>query len=214
MGFFGGGGSYSNPADAAMPYYNKIPGQMREQYGPYQQMGMQAGNPYLQQSISMASDPNAFMENILKNYQPSKAYQTRLGESMRAAGNTMAMGGMRGSLADIDMESRLADSLLGEDMQQWLQNILGIQKQGMAGEQSLYGTGFQATSQLADQLAQALAQQGNLAYQGQAEQNARNADRSSGIAKGIGTIGGGLAGYFTGGPAGVIPGAKAGSKFF
>jgi len=36
---FGGGGSYSNPADAAMPYLEQVPGYVDQYYNPYINMG-------------------------------------------------------------------------------------------------------------------------------------------------------------------------------
>lgn len=186
--FKGGGGS--NPADAAMPYINQIPGTAKQELNPYIQRGQTAYDVMSPQWQKMAQDPTAFLDEIMKGYAPSEAYKTHRDEAMRAAGNTAAAGGMRGSSQDTMGESRLVDSLLGEDMQQWLNNVLGLQKQGLEGEKGLYDTGFEGSKALESDLVNSLAQQGNLAYAGQAERNKSKSDMWQSILQGIGGIGG------------------------
>lgn len=185
--FFSGG---KNPADAAMPYLNQISGMEHQAYDPYIQHGNDAYNVLNPQYSHMASDPTAFLEQIMKGYEPSKAYQLRRDETQRAAGNTAAAGGMRGSINDITNQARLTDSLLGEDMQQWLNNVLGLQKQGLEGEQGFYNTGFNATKGLTGDLANVLGTQAGLAFQGQANQNQSRNDLLSGLMKAFGGIAG------------------------
>ena len=203
--FFKGG---KNPADAAMPYLNQIPGMEKSYYDPYISRGNQAANVLTPQFNQMTQDPAAFLEGIMKNYTPSKSYQLRLGESEKAAGNTAAAGGMRGSLNDITNESRIADSLLGEDMQQWLQNVLGIQKEGTGGLSHQFDTGFDATKGLTGDLSNVLGTQAGLAFQGQANQNQGRNDLLSGLVKAFG----GIAGF--GLPQGGTIGGSIYNKFF
>jgi hypothetical protein len=171
--FFSGG---KNPADAAMPYLNQIPGMEHQAYDPYISHGNEAYNTLNPQFTQMGKDPAAFLENIMKGYTPSKSYQLREEEASRAAGNTAAAGGMRGSLNDIKNQARISDSLLGEDMQQWLNNVLGIQKEGMGGLSHIFDTGFSATQGLTGDLSNVLGTQAGLAFQGQANQNQSRAD--------------------------------------
>lgn len=203
--FFGGG---KNPADAAMPYLNQIPGMEHEAYDPYIGYGKDAASILNPNFSSMSKDPAAFLENILKSYQPSKAYQLREEETSRAAGNTAAAGGMRGSLNDIKNQARIADSLLGEDMQQWLNNVLGIQKEGDTGLTHLFDTGFNATKGLTGDLANVLGTQASLAFQGQANQNQSRSDLISGLLKALG----GVAGFEL--PGGGTIGGNLYNKFF
>jgi hypothetical protein len=202
---FSGG---KNPADAAMPYLNQIPGMAKGYYDPYIQHGNEAYNKLNPQYENMTTDPSAFLEHIMKGYEPSKSYQLRRDETQRAAGNSAAAGGMRGSINDITNQSRLTDSLLGEDMQQWLNNVLGIQKEGMAGEQNFFNTGYDATKSLEGDLSNVLGTQAGLAFQGQANQNQSRSDLLSGIAKALG----GIAGF--GLPGGGTIGGSLYNKFF
>lgn len=171
--FINGG---KNPADAAIPYFNQI-GDMSKQYlNPFIQQGQQAyqglKNPYDQ----MSQDPAGFLESLMGKYQPSKSYQLKNEEALKAAGNSAAAGGMRGSMQDIQNEAHLSDSLLGEDMQQWLKNVLGLQKQGLEGQQNLYNTGFDASKSLQGDLSNLLGTQGQLAFQGQRDKNQSKSD--------------------------------------
>jgi hypothetical protein len=129
---------------------------------------------------------------------------------LKAAGNSAAAGGMRGSSQDIGNEAKITDMLMGQDMQNWLQNVLGIQGTGLKGQQDLYNTGFNATHGLAGDLSNVLGTQAQLAFQGQREENQRQSDRNSGIGS---LIGGGIGAFF-GGPSGAVAGSNIGGKFF
>lgn len=195
--FFSGG---KNPADAAMPYLNQIPGMEKNYYEPYINRGNEAYKTLGPKFNEMSQDPAAFLENLMTRYEPSKAYQLRKSEALNAAGNTAAAGGMRGSINDINDQARITDSLLGEDMQQWLQNVLGLHTQGLTGEQNLYNTGFNATKGLTGDLSNVLGSQATLAFQGQENQNQSRNDLLSGIIKALG----GVAGF-------ALPGENAGT---
>jgi hypothetical protein len=202
--FFSGG---KNPADAAMPYLNQIPGMEKSYLEPYINRGNEASNTLTPQFNQMTQDPAAFLEGIMKNYEPSRAYQLSRDETQRAAGNSAAAGGMRGSINDITNQARLTDSLLGADMQQWLQNILGIQKEGTEGLGHEADTGFSASTGLTSDLSNVLGTQAGLAFQGQANQNQSRSDLLSGLIKALG----GVAGFAL--PGGGTIGGKIASRF-
>lgn len=171
MGFFDFLTGGKNPADAASPYLDRIPGELQKYLDPYINRGNSAYDKFNPQLNDMTSDPAAFLEKISKDYQPSRSYQLKRDEALRAAGNSAAAGGMRGSLQDIEGESRLTDALMGEDMQQWLNNVLGIQGRGIQGQQHLYDTGYDASKGLSGDLANILGTQAQLAFQGQNQKN-------------------------------------------
>lgn len=201
-----GGGEKRNPADAAMPYYDKIPNMEHKAYDPYVNRGNQAYDKFNPQLEKMTSDPTGFLNEILGNYTKSKDFQLKNDEITRAAGNTAAAGGMRGSIDDISNQSHITDSLMGSDMQEWVKNVLGIQDKGMEGEKHLYDTGFDATKNLTGDLSNVAGTQGSLAFQGQANQNQSHSDLMSALMK---LAAGGAGAYFGG-----APGATAASKFF
>lgn len=179
-----------NPADAAMPFLDQIPDIARQNYNPYIHRGDAAYQTMQKPYEQMAQDPAGFLEQLMKHYEPSRGYQLKRDEALRAAGNTAAAGGMRGSLQDIEHESRLADSLLGDDMQQWFANVFGLQGRGLEGEQHFYDTGYDATRNLTGDLSNILGTKAGLAFQGQADKNQRQSDLFSGLMKAFGGIAG------------------------
>lgn len=197
-----------NPSDSASPYLNQIPGELHKAYDPYINRGNSAYDVMNPQLTSMAQDPAKFLEMLQKNYQPSKSYQLRKDEALQSAANTAAAGGVRGNLNDIKNQARITDSLLGEDMQQWLNNVLGIQGQGLQGQQHLYDIGYGASSNLGGDLSNVLGTQGQNAYQGQQYKNQRLAN----MFQMFGGLGGGaLGGAFGGGAGG--GGGSLGNQF-
>ena len=203
--FFKGG---KNPADAAMPYLNQIPGMEKGYYDPYIQRGNEAYNAANPQFSAMGTDPAAFLEKLMGKYEPSRGYQLQRDEALKAAGNTAAAGGMRGSLNDISNEARITDTLMGNDMQQWLKNVLGIQTEGLGGLQHTADQGYNASTGLAGDLSNVLGTQAGLAFQGQANQNKSRSDLLSGIMQALG----GIAGF--GLPGGGTIGGNIAGKFF
>ncbi|HTF30810.1 MAG TPA: hypothetical protein VK625_18275 [Flavitalea sp.] len=179
-----------NPADAAMPYLNQIPGMGQQYYNPFIQQGQSAYQNMQGPLSQMTQDPAKFLEGIMGSYEPSKGFQLKRDEGLRAAGNTAAAGGMRGSLQDIEGESHLADSLMGEDMQQWLNNVMGIQGRGLSGQQDMYNKGFQASGSLADLLGGNMNAQAGLAFQGQNQKNQNNNALFKALAQAFGGLGG------------------------
>lgn len=196
MGLFG-----SDPAEAAMPYLN----QAQEQYQPYADQGQAAYgqlNPIYGQ---MTQDPAAYLEKMMQGYQPSHSYQMKEQQLRNAAGNTAAAGGMRGTLNDIQNQAGLTDMLMSDDMQQWLQNVMGINNMGIQGQQGFYNNGYDANNNIAN----ILGTKGTLAYQGQANQNQGMSDLISGLVKAGGMAGG----MMLGGPAGAMGGGMLGDYF-
>lgn len=210
-----GGGA--DPNKAAQQYMSQIPGMEHDIYDPYISQGQGAYGVMSPQFQSMSQDPSAFINQLMGQYEPSKGYQLQRDEALRAAGNTAAAGGMRGSMQDIEGESGLAARLQGQDMQQWLNNVLGVQSQGLQGEQGLYGTGFQASGALGGDLANVLGQQAQYAYQGAQGENQKRAA----LMQALGQLGGsavsaGMGGFggFGGGSSPYGAGADLGSSAF
>lgn len=166
-----------NPSDSAMPYLQQIPAVGHQYYDPYINQGQQQGQAAGQTYGQMGQKPNEFLNNIFSNYEPSKGYQFQKDQMLQAARNSAASGGFAGTNYDQQGQAQLVQSLLGGDMQQFLQNILGIQGQGLQGQQHQADIGYGASSNLADMLGGTLNAQGGLAFQGQSQQNTNNLAR-------------------------------------
>lgn len=201
---FGG----SNPANAAMLYLNQIPGVGQQYYSPYiqagQQAGQQAGNTYQQ----MVSNPNAFYEQLRSGYTPSEGYKYNEEKLRKAMQTAAAAGGFSGAKGDQEYQADMIRKLLGQDQQQYFENVLGLLGGGLSGQQHIADQGYQASGSLADLLGSTLATQGELAFQGQANKNKSKQDVLSLLASALGTG----AGFMLGGPAGAMAGSAIGGS--
>lgn len=179
----------TDPSQAANEYLSQIPGVSHGVYDPYITRGNQAGDILTKRFGEMSNDPMAFINNIMKGYNESDAYKFKADELSRAMGNTAAAGGMRGSFQDQENQAKLVQGLLGEDMQQWLSNVLGVNAQGLSGQQGLYNTGFGASQGLESSLMGGLGAQASNAYAGAANKNQFNSGLLGSILQGLGAIG-------------------------
>lgn len=122
----------------------------RQTYTPYINRGNQSQELASGAYSQMLNDPSSFVEQIMASYQPSKGYDFRKKNAMNAARNSAAAGGFSGTYNDQAQQSELADGLLSQDMQQYLQNILGVHGTGLAGHQNVANMGYNAAGSLAD----------------------------------------------------------------
>ena len=197
------GGSGRNPADASMGYLNQIPGMAQGYLNPYAAEGREAYNKLLDQYSNtsttnpnqfpdeyrqMGRDPNSFMNNLMKGYEPSRGYNYKQNQMLSQARNTAASGGFAGTQYDQANQSELMRDLLGSDMAEYLTNVMGIQNRGLEGEErrlagrerTLSGRsdqGFRASSDLANILGTNLSEQSRMRYLGERNQNIERARR-------------------------------------
>lgn len=203
MGFLSGLlGKSKNPADAAQPYLQQIAPMAQQNLNPYIQQGNQAGQTAFNQYNTMTQDPTAFLNDLFANYSMSEGFKNKRNEALRTSSDAARSGGYAGTFADQKMQAELADSLASQDMQQWLNNVLGIYGTGLEGLQGFQNQGFGASTDLTNILGTTLGTQGGLAFQGQAQKNQNSIDKWGNVLKGAGMI--------MGGPTGAAAGAAAG----
>lgn len=198
-GIFGGG---KNPANAAMPYLNQIPGVAQQNLGPWQQQGQQQAQQNQGTYAQMVQDPAAFHAALRATYSPSEGYKFKEKNYLKAASGAAAAGGQRGSQADQEAQTRLVQGLLGEDEGAYLDRLYNVLGTGLQGNEMGAQRGFGAAGDMANILASNLSQQGGLAYRGQENQNAQNEATRKFLMQAIGA---GLGAF--GGPAGMAAGA-------
>jgi hypothetical protein len=185
-GLYGLFGQNNNPAEAAMPYINQIPGAVAPYLQPYSQAGQQAIPTLQGQYGDLLNNPGAKLNQIGANFQQSPGFKFALQQALQGAGHAEAAGGMAGSPEHEQQNMALATNLGNQEYYNWLNPATQMYQSGLQGTQGLASGGLQAGSSVADMIAQALAQQGAYAYQGAAGQNtAQNA--------GIGNLFGGAA---------------------
>ena len=208
MAFFDflSGGDSGNPARAAEPYLNQIPGVGQQYYTPYVNRGEQASQQSNELYQRLAQDPSGYFNELIESYKPTAAYKSKYERAMREATNTANAGGYGGTQLDQEERARLADRLAEEDLQQYINNILGIQGTGLEGLQHQGDYGYQASQGAADYLGNAYGNQAENAYAGRAQQLKNQSNVFSDLLKGGAQAAGA---YFTGG-ASLLPQAAEG----
>lgn len=204
--FFKGG---KNPADAAMPYLNQIPGVGHDYYDSYINQGRGASERVGGEYDKLLSDPTGFIQKLMDSYQTSGQYGYERDKLTNELGNTAAAGGFAGNPYHQQQQGEMVQGLLSKDMQQYLQNALGVYNTGLQGEQGLADTGYDASGKLTDLLGGTLNTQAGLAFQGQSQKNANQSalfkslmgalsggGGLGGIGSGIGKVGSLLTGGF------------------
>lgn len=161
-----------DPAKAANEYLDKIPAVGHQYYDPFVQGGQEAGG-ILKGEYGKMLNPNDFIANIMKGYSLSPGASYKRDLLTKGIGSTAAAGGYAGTPEHQREWGEMADKLLSGDMQQFLQNALGVYGTGLSGEQDIYGKGYTATGSLADLLGGTLSSQAGLGFQSGSQTNAR-----------------------------------------
>jgi hypothetical protein len=171
-----------------MPYLNQIPGQTQG----YQQPFFDAGKsqiPGLQNQYGqLLNDPGGRINKIGESFHESPGFKFAMQQALQGGNHAAAAGGMAGSPQHEQQNMQLATDLGNQEYNNWMKNALGEYNQGLQGSQGMANQGQQAGKSMADMIAQTLAQQGNLAFNGQQQQNQNQSDMWGNIFKGAGSL--------------------------
>lgn len=184
------GGNYTNPADKAMPYLEEVPDTVTKYFQPYIDLGMSQGNQAANTYSQMVSDPSAFYNNLVKDYETSDYYNYQQDELSDQMAANAAAGGYTGTEQDMQNQSEMTQGLLSKDEQQYYNNLMQLLTGGLQGEQQNYMTGFNASSKAENDLVSNLNAQAGLAYKGQSNENAYNSANTNAFLKGVGNTAG------------------------
>lgn len=201
-----GHSSYKDPTKAAQPYLDKAESATRAGYDPYIQRGQQAGDVLGGQYDSMVNDPAAFVNHLMESYKPSSQYQYKSNQLSNELSNTARAGGVAGTPRHQQQQAELLDSLMGNDIQQWYNNLMGVYDQGLKGYQGWDTQGYDASTGEAGDLSNIYGSQATLAYKGAEQHNSKHNDLMQGLMRLFGTGAGALVGG--------IPGAAIGGSLF
>ena len=155
-GLLGGftGGSASDPYKKGMEEYEKWIGQARDVQNPFLQFGQNA-MPGYEQWLGGMKDPSSFIKNLMGQYQQSPFAQFQQEQAMRAAQNMGSASGLTGSTPLTQFAQQNARDISSQDMNQWLQNVLGINEQYGKGLFGQMGMGQHAADMLSNMYGQA-----------------------------------------------------------
>lgn len=182
---FGGG---KNPADAAMPYLNQIPGQTQKYQQPFFEAGRSQIPGLQEQYTQLLNEPGSKINKIGESFKESPGFKFAMQQALQGANHAAAAGGMAGSPQHEQQNMQLATDLGNQEYNNWMKNALGLYGQGLQGSQGMFSQGAQTGQSMADMIAQTLAQQGNLAFNGQQQKNQNQTDMFGNILKGAGSL--------------------------
>lgn len=186
------GDDYSGPSPEEM--LQQAYGMGKETFDPYIQRGFGAQDKLSEQYGRMSQSPMDFLNQIISGYSPSEGYKFKEKNALNAARNSAAAGGISGTYNDQLGQAEMVSGLLGQDMQQWLQNVLGIQGAGLSGLENEAGRGFGASQSLADLLGNVSGSQAGLAYNRQQADQDRRGNMMGQLSGLLGAAGGALSG--------------------
>jgi len=154
--------------DSAGPYH---------EYSDWLQKAQNAQNPFYNAGVGALGNyqdwlkgmqnPTDFINNMMKNYTQSPFAKYQQDQSIRAGQNAASASGLTGSTPFAQQLQQNAQNISSQDMNTWLQNVLGVNRQYGQGEQNLI-TGGQGA---ANQLANIFGQRGEAAYGARAGEN-------------------------------------------
>jgi len=195
-------GSMANPLNLfkredttrdANKYLDQIPQVGHNSYDPFVQGGQQAGG-VLQGEYGKMLNPNDFIANIMRGYQMSPGAKYQKDQLTKGIGSTAAAGGYAGTPEHQQQWGDMAEKLSSQDMQQFLQNALGVYGAGVKGEEGFYGKGYEATGSLNDILSNKLSSQAGLSFQSASQTNASRDAFMSALMKALGQGAGAMSG--------------------
>lgn len=166
-GLFGDSGA---PYDAAMDQYKEWANKAQGTQQPFLNAGTNALGNY-QDWLSGMKDPSSFINNLMGNYQQSPWAKFQQQQSMRAGTNAASASGLTGSTPFAQQMQQNAQNISSQDMNQWLQNVLGINTQYGQGQNNLINTGANAANALTNMYGQMGQQMGQAAYGQKAGEN-------------------------------------------
>lgn len=181
-------GGNTNPADAANPYLQQVPGAVSPYYQPYIDRGNTAQNNAMGQYNQAVNDPGSLYNKISSGYKQSPGYQFRLNQALGGSNSAAAAGGMLGTPQNRQQDMGVAEGLANQDYESYLNHVMSLYGAGLGGQQHIGDLGAQASTGMANSYANSLLNQANNAFYGQQSQNAADSSGLGGLFGGIGSV--------------------------
>jgi len=155
--FFGGlFGDSGSPYADAMKQFQRYYKQSQGMQNPFYQAGI-SGMGNFQDWLGKMKDPSSFINNLMGQYQQSPANKFLQDQAMRAGTNAASAGGLIGSTPFSQQMQQTSANIGQQGMNDWLQNVLGINNQYGAGQ----GTLMQGGQHAADMMSSLAQMMGN-----------------------------------------------------
>jgi hypothetical protein len=179
------GSYFTNPA---APYRAA-----REAYSPYIDKSVETQNPFYNAGVAAIpryqnwtntmSNPSDFINRLMNQYQQSPWAKFQTQQAMRGLTNQASASGLVGSTPLSQFQEQYAHDISSEDMQRWLQNVLGINSSYGSNLEHQYDTGLNAGTNISNIYNRAGESMGNLALGQRAAEEQNKGNRISGLLK-------------------------------
>jgi hypothetical protein len=126
-------------------------------------------------------DPTAFINNLMGGYQESPYAHYQQEQGMRAGTNMASASGLTGSTPFAQQLQENSQNISSKDMDQWLQNVLGINTQYGQGLNTNINRGQQSGNMLSNIYSNLGNQMGGGAFGSTMANNAKFSDILSGL---------------------------------
>lgn len=147
-------GQNRQPYSKGMDEYRNWLNQAQGVQQPYYEAGQRGLGNY-ENWLNTQKDPSKFINDQMQNYQQSP-YNTYLQQQSQNAGqNAASASGLLGSTPFLQQQQQNAANISQQGMNDWLQNVLGINTQYGQGQQNLMGVGQNAANSLSNIYGQA-----------------------------------------------------------
>ncbi len=186
---------WENPYDKALPDINRLPGQISPYYEKFINRGNRAGDALEGQYGNLINDPGGLMNRIGGGYQQSPGFKFALEQALQGAAHAAAAGGMAGSPQHEQQNIGIATNLANQDYNSWIERALGLYGRGLSGEEGLYGTGYNASNEMGQNIGNIGLQKALIKF---LSQNAENQHDEGGLGAIFGGAGQAIGSFFGG----------------
>jgi hypothetical protein len=169
------GGIFSNPSKAyenAGNEYEKYYNQSQGYQEPYYNAGKEAIGGY-QDWLHGMENPSEFINKQMGSYNESPYAHYLQQNALRSAQNLGSSNGLSGSTPMMQFMQQNANNIASGDINDWLQNVLGINSQYGAGLNNLMGYGQNASNTMSQNAMNQGQRMGDVAYNQQAAKDQR-----------------------------------------
>jgi hypothetical protein len=159
-GMFGNSGApYEDAQKAYQPYFDKATNAQQ----PYTQAGQNAIGPY-QNMLGQMSHPSDFINQLMGQYQESPWAKFQQQQGTRALQNQGSASGLTGSTPMAQFAQQQGQNISSQDMQKWLERVLGVNTEALGGYNNLIGHGAGAANSLTSLYGQGAQDMGAMAF--------------------------------------------------
>lgn len=178
------------PYQAAQNQYNQYMGQGMQYGQPFYQAGVNT-LPQYQNALNTMSNPSAYINNLMSQYQQSPWAQWQIQQGIKAGNNAASAGdiqGMQPGGAEQKALAQYSEGISSQDIQNYINNAMGVQNAYLGGLGGITNIGAQQGQDYMNYLQNQAANNAQLTLGGQQAQQQGQSQGWGNIIGGIGSL--------------------------